>query len=532
MKIFLGYLILFLFSVLILTLSIRGVPGNPAENTLADPRWGEEGPLELSPERGRFALLMSIVEKGSFNFSLPLARFVTPDLGFKDGKYVSLFTPGLSVISIPGYLIGKYFRVSQLGTYAVVGFFSIANALLISFIAVKLKTGILPAVLSSLVFLFATPAFPYAVSYYQHHLSAFLILMSVYLLLSHKGVLPLFFIFLLFGLAIAVDLPNAFLMLPIILYSLIRVIFLQKTGGRTLLNIKIHGLFSSVAFILPVFLLLLFNYHSYGNYWTLSGTVSSVKAIDEKGNPASPESAKNEDSIKLSDPDRQEKSAFNFFQSRNMPKGFNVLLFSADRGLIVYSPVMLFALYGIWQLYKQNSSFLSPLISVIGITFLLYSMWGDPWGGWAFGSRYLIPAFALLSVFIALTLQSIKRQSLFLLLFLMITAYSLAVNTLGALTSNRNPPLPEILSLEKQTGKQEKYTFERNWDMIQTGLSKSFVYQTYLKGVISAYDYYRLITSVLIIFYAGLLFLYRLQNFRESAGFRKLYPGGKNRNLL
>ena len=88
MKIFLGYLILFLFSVLILTLSIRGVPGNPAENTLADPRWGEEGPLELSPERGRFALLMSIVEKGSFNFSLPLARFVTPDLGFKDGKYV------------------------------------------------------------------------------------------------------------------------------------------------------------------------------------------------------------------------------------------------------------------------------------------------------------------------------------------------------------------------------------------------------------------------------------------------------------
>src|SRR3990167_9827779 len=108
-----GTTLLILFCTVILALGIRGLSGNPTAEELNSFQWKDSGPLELSPERGRFALLYSIVEDNSLQFSLPIARFATPDLGLSpDGKYVSLFAPAVSFIAIPGYVIGKYFGAS------------------------------------------------------------------------------------------------------------------------------------------------------------------------------------------------------------------------------------------------------------------------------------------------------------------------------------------------------------------------------------------------------------------------------------
>src|SRR3990167_4401427 len=104
-----------LFCAVILGLSIRGHPGNPKSNDLNSPYWKDDGPLELSPDRGRFVLTYSLVEDNSFFFSTDLARFTTPDLGYFKGKYVSLFAPGLSYLLIPGYYLGRYFGASQIG---------------------------------------------------------------------------------------------------------------------------------------------------------------------------------------------------------------------------------------------------------------------------------------------------------------------------------------------------------------------------------------------------------------------------------
>lgn len=90
-----------IFCVVILATSLRGIAGNPTENTLNKLQWSDNGPFELSPDRGRFALAFSLAEDHSFYFSLPIARFATPDLGFKDGHYVSLFAPAVSFIIIP-----------------------------------------------------------------------------------------------------------------------------------------------------------------------------------------------------------------------------------------------------------------------------------------------------------------------------------------------------------------------------------------------------------------------------------------------
>jgi hypothetical protein len=176
------FLILILFISGVLTVSLRGLPGNPTVPELNLKTWKENGPFELSPERGRFALTYSIVEDKSFYFSKSIAGFASPDVGIQNGHYVSLFAPLLSFIAIPGYLIGKYFGASQVGTFAVISLFALFNFFLIRAIAIRLGSNKIAATLGALVFLFATPAFSYAVNLYQHHLSTFLILLSIWAL--------------------------------------------------------------------------------------------------------------------------------------------------------------------------------------------------------------------------------------------------------------------------------------------------------------------------------------------------------------
>ena len=66
-------LLLTLFVAAILAFSIRGVAGNPTYQTLNKPEFKDEGPMELSPERGGFSLTYLIVEDKSFQFALPIA---------------------------------------------------------------------------------------------------------------------------------------------------------------------------------------------------------------------------------------------------------------------------------------------------------------------------------------------------------------------------------------------------------------------------------------------------------------------------
>jgi hypothetical protein len=100
-------LLLVIFTTVILAVSLRGNPGNPDETSLNTLAWKDNGPLELSPERGRFALTYSIVEDNSVHFSVPIARFATPDLGYKDSHYVSLFAQGVSYLVVPGFVRGS-----------------------------------------------------------------------------------------------------------------------------------------------------------------------------------------------------------------------------------------------------------------------------------------------------------------------------------------------------------------------------------------------------------------------------------------
>lgn len=508
MKVKIFNILFFVVVFALLLVSTRGYLGNPNSKEINTPKWKEGGPFELSPERGRFALLYSIVEDKSMSFSVDIARFTTPDLGYKDGKYVSLFAPAVSYIAAVGYIIGKFFGASQVGAFAIIGLFALFNGLLIRRLVKHLTENEYAANIGALVYLFATPSFAYSVTLYQHQISTFLILAALNLLTSTPKVWKLFLIYLLCAASIPVDYPNLFLMAPIGIYALGWLANAKAEENKINLKINPAYLLGFLGLVLPLIFFFWFNYNSYGDPLQFSGTVGSVAEIDANGKPTASRVTNLEKVDEYLNPEKQEKSAVGFFESRDMVNGLFIHLFSPDRGIIYFTPVILLGLLGIYFASKAGTRLAPLMVAVIGANLLLYSMWGDPWGGWAFGSRYLIPSYAILSIFLGYLLAKFNKNILLFILFTILCFYSVDINTIGALSTSAVPPKVQVLELEKISGVVQKYNHERGLDILKNGKSKSFVYNTYLSNTISALDYYKIITgSILVLISSQLLFL-------------------------
>ncbi len=521
---YLKNLLFLMFCGVILLLSVKGIPGNPSSKDLVKPEWSKDGPLEPSVEGGRFALTYSLIENHSLTFSDNLALLATPDLGYKDGKYVSLFAPGLSVLSIPGYLLGKLLGASQVGTFATAAFFALLNVYLLRKIAIRLGSNSLAASLASITFIFASPAFAYATTLYQHHISTFLILLSVYLLIRYNNFKSLFAFWIIYGLGFIVDYPNIIMMLPIAIFAITKTFLIKKQDNNLEIGFSITRVFSILGIILPVLIMFWYNQNANGGPFKLSGTLDSVTRISDTGKPVLAsevikEAIKNK---KMTQPPAA--SFFTPFQNRHMINGLYVHFLSIDRGMIFFTPIMLFGIIGVIYSLRKLDKNTTLLIAIMAFNVLLYSMWDDPQGGWAFGSRYLIPTYAILSIFIARLLSRFKKNNLFLVMFFIILSYSVAVNTLGALTPTTNPPKAEAIALEKQYHQKQKYTYLRNVDFINKDDSKSFVFQTFAVGHVSAWDYYLDLTILILIaagFYLACFAYYPNDKLVESESFQK-----------
>lgn len=497
--------ILFIFCLSVFALSIRGIPGNPVDTELNTIKWRNTGPFE---QTARFALTYSIVENNSIYLSVPLAQFASPDLAINtQGQFVSLFAPGVSLIAVPGYVIGRELGFAQVGTFAVITFFTILNIFLIRAIAIKLNINTIAASIGGLTFAFASPAFAYGVDFFQHHISTFLILFSIYALLYYRPFWSLTAVWFCFATAVIVDYPNFFMMLPVGLFSLIKLLSIKKAENKIKIKFKFVYLFSFIGAMIPLLFFMWFNYVSYGNPLVLSGGQTRVTQIASDGTVARVQNVNN------NKPPRAlsgQLGLLRVFHPRNTMQGIHVHLFSLDRGILVYTPVMILGIIGglVALLKKKKFSVLLSFIVLFNI--FMYSMWGDPWGGWSFGSRYLIPSYAVLSIFIAYLLTILNKKNLFTLLFFTAVAYSIAVNTLGALTSSLNPPSVEAEVISREAGYEFSYSIDRNIDFLSQQGSKALFYNMFARNYISAWDYYIYITAGLISVFGILLIL----NFR------------------
>lgn len=492
MKNFFAIIFLVLLSAGLYSLTIRGVYGNPDVRAMQSMKDTTQ-PFELSPERGRFAHLYSLVENHSYALSSKLANFVYPDVGFYKGRLYSYFGPGISYMAIPFYLLGKNLNVSQVSTFSLVALASIIALIFIYKIATNVfKLPIWAGLAAAIFFAFGTIAWAYGVTLYQHHLTVLFLLSSFYAVWKYKQFSRFSWIWasivwIDYALAIAIDYPNALLFLPVMVYFLIVSLKVRMDQNKFKISLRPAAIYASAFFI---GLSILHGYHNqvnFGSWEKISGSLISYRDIINKQSPGTLD---NEAIRQL----EIKKNIVGFFSEEKMPHGLFVLFLSPDRSLFLYVPLMLLAILGIYfALSKRRNMEYAVLFACVLVNIFLYGSWGDPWGGWAFGPRYLIPAMAIGSIFIVDFLAHTAYKNTARVIAFALFLYSSAIGLLGSLTTNAVPPKLEAAALNA------KYNFTRNIDFLNDGKSASFVYNTFLHDKIGLKEYFVFIYAALAI---------------------------------
>ena len=501
MKNKLAIIFIVLITASLYALTLHGVPGNPGPALIKDNLDQATKPFELSPERGRYAHVVALAETGHYELSQEWANAVYPDVGYVNGKFYSFFAPGISYMATPFYLLGKEYDLAQVFTF---GFVSLISILAMVFLYKIAREILLLPVWASLfavfVFAFGSTAWSYAITLYQHHITLFFILSSFYAVWKYRagGVASIFwaiYVWIAYALAISIDYPNAILMLPVMIYFLISSFQIVTKEQEYKVKFKLAILYTFLVFIVISGFHAYHNEHYFGSWKAVSGGIPGYKTILEQ-NIFAQENAEAE--IKRL---HQEKKIVGFFKEVNVPRSFYTLTVSPDRGIALYVPILLLGLLGIYRVRKSLTPEIVTLLGLIGINFFFYSSWGDPWGGWAYGPRYLIPSMAFLSLFLSMWLSKgrweISKKFLAFVLF----AYGSAIALLGVLTTNAVPPKIEADFLGL------KYNFLYNLDFFMDGKSGSFLYNTYFFKTLSLQDYFLLIYIALLILVTVVLFI-------------------------
>lgn len=502
-KHFIAVFILVLVAGSLYLLTIRGTTGNPTVDTLQN-QVSETQPFELSPERGRFAHVVSLGETKQFQLGLSLANFVYPDVGWYSGRFYSFFAPGLSYMALPFYTLGKQYDLAQVFTFGFISLISILSLITLFFIARNIfKLPIWAAFAAVLIFGFGSTAWSYAITFYQHQLTAFFILTTFYSVWKYRqrtwaSWLYASWVWLGYALAITIDYPNVILLLPVMVYFLISAFNLTKTHEHSRVNLRTSFVLTSIFFILITGLHLYHNQIEFGSWKRLSGSIVSYKGIKERNLETLSVPA-----ITQAVAQSQEKkgSLTGFFSEQFIPNSFGTLLFSTDRGLFFYGPIFLLALLGILLAMRNTNIEYNVLMSLVTVNVFLYSSWGDPWGGWAYGTRYLIPSMSILALFVAFWLSNSPKAWISRIVAVVLFAYSSAIALLGAVTTNAVPPRIEADFLH--TG----YNYFRNITYLQNGKSGSFFYNTYAHNYVNLFQYFEIIYWIVLCIFTCVVFL-------------------------
>lgn len=473
-----------LFLLLLLSFGVKGRANKP--NFYSQSKNMEVGgPFEASNSTSRYALTESIVSKGTFTFDASQAKFASPDVVVYQGKAFSIFTPGVSFVGVPFYYLGKLINLPQVTTYMATILFAIVNAFLVYILARKLGASKIGSYLSGGIFLFATNALPYAFGFTQHHFSLTVILLAILNATAKRTWINNILLGVLFGLALLFDVPNLIMLIPVGLYVLSKHFNFEGTKEKVKIKFKL-GFFTIILGILPLILLFgAYNYQTTGSFTKIAQLLGRTAIKTTNVNQVQKASV------------YDKKLPFN---TRNEVNGIYTLLISNERSWLWYCPVVLLGILGMYLGYKKRETrTLSILLgSVVATNIVVYSLFGDPWGGWAFGPRYLLPSAGILSALIAISLDRYKRRIGFCILFLVLLGYSIYISTLGMFTTSSIPPKQEAEALVSPI----PYTYEYNKELAQVDSSKSYIYDSYLKDILNVNQLIALYFGVVLLLIA------------------------------
>jgi hypothetical protein len=129
------------------------------------------------------------------------------------------------------------------------------------------------------------------------------------------------------------------------------------------------------------------------------------------------------------------------FTPRRLTEGFFGLLFSPSRGIVIFSPILLYGIFGlkpIWQHRDQKDAQLFIGMTIAGVllffSYCAYFIW---WAGYCYGPRFLVDTLPIICFLVSYGLNAnplpgFKTLSWRSLLFSSLLVYSIGVQALGA----------------------------------------------------------------------------------------------------
>lgn len=501
--------ILIVLGVLFFGATLRGTVGNFTD--IKDLKQIEKqtgSPFESSHERASYSEMLQMRKSDTPALSNDLKEFSAPDVGSYRGKSYSYFPPGISILIRPFFELGYRYNLGLVAAYSSMALISIGTMILIYLICKNVFD--LPShigILAALIYAFATTSWSYSVTIFQHAPTAFFAAVMFYGVARYRArvktsALWASAVWFTYGISILFDYPNGLLLAPFIIYYLSSAFQFMRQEHKLNMRVNAAHLGVTIWFFIAVAVQLTFNLIYMPNWYTIrqfyaryDPALAKLIIEQDKENKVLTVTSENIDKA-------VEQRVKMPFVEEVFFSGIDTLLVAPDKGIFYFSPILLFAIWGLYYGMKNRPSpEHAALLAFILLNVFVYASFGDPYGGWAFGPRYLIPSMVALSIYTAYAFYSLKHPVVktgFYALFLV----SMSIAAAGVLTTNNVPPQVEAIYL-----KRPYYNFALNFHLIETHKTSSFIYNTYLKNYMAVDVYYVLIVLSLGLFVFGLLFI-------------------------
>jgi hypothetical protein len=120
-------------------------------------------------------------------------------------------------------------------------------------------------------------------------------------------------------------------------------------------------------------------------------------------------------------------------------EGLAGLLVSPSRGLLIFSPVLVFAALGVRRVWRgERLPILKPIMFGMGWTMATQCKWFDWWGGWAYGYRPWLDSMPLLCLFFIPVLDDVMRKKSTRFALWAALSWSVVVQFVGAFTYDKS----------------------------------------------------------------------------------------------
>lgn len=122
------------------------------------------------------------------------------------------------------------------------------------------------------------------------------------------------------------------------------------------------------------------------------------------------------------------------------------VLISYQKGWLVYTPFMVFAILGLVPLFKNHRSIFWAVLVFGLINFYIVSAWSIWWYGGSFGQRALVQSYALLIFPLAGWISWLRRRKLLFGLFLLLSGFCVWLNIFQTIQAHNGTLHPEFMT--------------------------------------------------------------------------------------